>query len=160
MKKLVLLLMILLLSLGCSCQLMGGLFLGGLSCISDSAPDNLTDRNEIVSLYHDNEAAFLQAAETSSFDDLLSIYGVSDVYVHQNGMVEISYGAKGFGSNTYYYGIYYSKSDAICGPAFGDSDPAFMTPQGDGFLFKDSWGDNTLYIEPLGNHYYYYEEHF
>ena len=159
MKKIILLLMICLMSLCCGCQL-GGIFLGGLSCISDSAHDNLTDRDEIVAMYHDNETAFLKAAETNSFDDLLSIYGVSHVYVHDNGIVEISCGGKGMGSNTHYYGIYYSETDAMHAPNWGDLDPATLTPQGEGFFFKDSYGDDTFFIEPLGNHYYYYEEHY
>jgi hypothetical protein len=159
MKKIIVLLMICLLSVGCGCQL-GGMFLGGLSRISDSAPDNLTDRDEIIALFHDNETAFLKAAETNSFDDLLSIYGVSHVYVHDNGIVDISCGGKGMGSNTHYYGIYYSEDDDLCAIDVAPGDSSALTERDGGFSWEESGGDNSYYVEPLGNHYFYYEAHY
>ena len=156
-------LLILLLPLGCVLSPLSNLFgmfgLIVLSEIDDNRPGNLTDRNEIIAVFRENEEAFLHAAETNSFEDLNSISGVSSVTIKEN-YVDIEFGGAGFGSSTSYFGISYSETDDICSFQLAPNEPVNLTPEGDGFKFQDQFGGNVFYSEPLGNHYFYYEAHF
>lgn len=119
---------------------------------------NLTDKGDIVSLFHNNETMFLQAADSGDWTAIERLNGVRLVYPSAK-CVDIQCGGAGFASNTHYYGIFYSAEDDLC--AIWVSGPAEeLVAQGDGYLYEQTEGDNRSYIEPLGNHFYYYEGHF
>ncbi len=163
-QKLIVSLLILLLPLGCAMNPVSNIFgmigIINLSEIDDNRPGNLTDRDEIVAVYHENGEAFLNAAETGSFQDLESIYGVSEVIVDDR-YIDIEFGGSGFGSSTNYYGIFYSETDQLNAFQLGPSPMIELVPKDGGFSFTDSYhGGNGFYVEPLGNHYFYYETHF
>ena len=119
---------------------------------------NLTDKAEIITLYHQNEDCFLEAADSGDFSSLTAIDGISDVYVSDD-YVEIECGSTGFGPETHYYGIYYSETDDLCvmGPV---PSAAQLMPDGAGYRYIEEVGDNEYYVEPLGNHFFYYEAHY
>ena len=124
-----------------------------MSCLAfflTSCSGNLTNKSDIVSLYQKNEETFLQAVSDGDYSVVEKINGVQEVLVKEE-YVEISCGGAGFGASTHYYGIFYSA---------GDVDVAGMVEQGDGYLYQQEDGDNRIYIEPLGNDFYYYEAHF
>ena len=122
-------------------------------------PGNLTDRDSVVAFYRKNEAAFLSAAQTKDFDSLSSLFGVSEVYVRDE-YIDVSCGGFGIGPDTNYYGIFYSEGDDLCAIDVAPGDSSALTERDGGFFWEESGGDNSYYVEPLGNHYFYYEAHF
>jgi len=114
--------------------------------------------DRITRLYKKNEEAFILAAESGDFSSLSSIRGVKEVNVRENA-VEIWCDGAGFGPSTHYYGIFYSADDDLGAIGLGGSAEEFE-PSGDGYLYLQKDGDNRCYVEPLGNHYFYYEAHF
>lgn len=129
-------------------------------CLLSACSSNLTSKESIVNLYAKNEALFIDAASDGSFSDLEKITGVQSVYVFDEyEYVDIQCGGSGFGSSTHYYGIFYSETDNLCAiDVAGPRDE--LVEDGSGYRYKQSDGDNEYYVEPLGNHYFYYEAHF
>ena len=118
------------------------------------------DRAKTMALYQDNEERFREAAASGDFTGLETISGVSDVSVRED-YVEISCGGSGFGPETNYYGIFYSETDDLCAVEWiPPSSPQELVPDGAGYRYTEKGGDNESYVEPLGNHFFYYEAHF
>ncbi|MBP3478023.1 MAG: hypothetical protein J6K03_00885 [Oscillospiraceae bacterium] len=119
---------------------------------------NLTDKNDIVSLFRKNEQTFLQAANSGDYSAVGRISGVQKVYASET-YVDIQCGGAGLGSSTHYYGIFYSADDDLSAvDVAGPRDK--LVEYDDGYLYQEDGGDNRYYVEPLGNHFYYYEAHF
>ena len=120
--------------------------------------NNLTEKSDIISLYRKNEEIFLLAAENGDYSAIEEIKGVQKVLVRDTH-TDIQCGGAGFGPSTHYYGIFYSADDDLCAiDLAGPKDK--LVKYGDGYLYQEESGDNRFYVEPLGNHYYYYEAHF
>ena len=127
-------------------------------CFLSACSSNLTSKERIVNIYKKNEALFIDAASNRSFSDLEKINGVQKVLVRDE-YVDIQCGGSGFGSSTHYYGIFFSETDNLCAiDVAGPRDE--LVEDGNGYRYKQSDGDNEYYVEPLGNHYFYYEAHF
>ena len=127
-------------------------------CLLSACSSNLTSKESIVNLYTKNEALFIDAASDGSFSDLEKIRGVQKVLAWDE-CVDIKCGGSGFGSSTHYYGIFFSETDNLCAVVVaGPRDE--LVEDGSGYSYKQSDGDNEYYVEPLGNHYFYYEAHF
>lgn len=123
-----------------------------------SCSKNLTDKNDIISLFHKNEDCFKEASASGEYNELERIKGVQEVIIWDN-YVDIQCGGSGFGPSTHYYGIFFSLSDDLC--AIDVADPADeLKEDGNGYRYRQQNGDNEYYVEPLGNHYFYYEAHF
>ena len=119
---------------------------------------NLTEKSDIISLYQKNEKVFLQAADSGDYSEVERINGVQKVYISEK-YIDIQCGGAGFGPNTHYYGIFYSADDNLCAiDVAGPKDK--LVEQGNGYLYQEENGDNRYYVEPLGNHFYYFEAHF
>ena len=128
------------------------------ACLLFACSSNLTSKESIENLYTKNENRFADAESDGNFADLEKISGVQKVLV-QDEYVDIQCGGSGFGPNTNYYGIFFSETDNLCAiDVSGPSDE--LVEDGSGYRYKQSDGDNEYYVEPLGNHYYYYEAHF
>ena len=128
------------------------------ACLLSACFNNLTSKESIEELYTKNEILFADAASSGNFADLEKISGVNEVLV-QDGYVDIRCGGSGLGSSTHYYGIFFSETDDLCSVIFsGPRDE--LVEDGDGYRYKQTDGDNEYYVEPLGNHYFYYEAHF
>ncbi len=126
--------------------------------IFSACSDNLTEKNDIISLYQQNEEIFLLAADNGDYSAIERINGIQKVLVWDS-YVDIQCGGAGFGPSTHYYGIFYSSDDDLCAiDVAGPRDK--LVKQGDGWLYQEENGDNRYYVEPLGNHFYYYEGHF
>lgn len=127
-------------------------------CFLSACSNNLTSKESIVNLYTKNEALFVSAASNGSFSDLEKINGVQKVLAWDD-CVDIKCGGSGFGSGTHYYGIFFSEDDNLCAVnVAGPLDE--LVEDGNGYRYKQADGDNEYYVEPLGNHYFYYEAHF
>ena len=119
---------------------------------------NLTEKSDIISLYQKNEKIFLLAAENGDYSAIERIKGVQKVLVLDT-YIDIQCGGAGFGPGTHYYGIFYSADDNLCTiDVAGPRDK--LVEHGEGYLYQEKSGDNRYYVEPLGNHFYYYEAHF
>ena len=127
-------------------------------CFLSACSGNLTSKESIKDLYTQNETLFASAASSGSFSDLEKLRGVQNVFVGDE-YVNIECGGSGFGSSTHYYGIFFSETDDLCAvDVAGPIDE--LVADGDGYRYKQSDGDNEYYVEPLGNHYFYYEAHY
>ena len=127
-------------------------------CLLTACSSELSSKESVEDLYTKNEALFIGAASDGNFACLEKISGVQKVLVW-DGYVDIQCGGNGFGSGTHYYGIFFSETDDLCavdvsGPRDG------LVEDGNGYRYKQAGGDNEYYVEPLGNHYFYYEAHF
>ena len=127
-------------------------------CFLSACSGNLTSKESIEKIYIKNETLFVNAASDRSFADLEKISGVQKVLIWDE-YVDIQCGGSGLGSGTHYYGIFYSEADDLCAvEVAGPLDE--LVAVGNGYRYKQSDGDNEYYVEPLGNHYFYYEAHF
>ena len=123
-----------------------------------SCSKNLTDKNDIISVFRKNEGRFVEASESGEYKNLETIKGIQKVIVWED-YVDIECGGSGLGSSTHYYGIFFSLTDDLC--AIDVAGPADeLVEDGNGYRYRQQNGDNEYYVEPLGNHYFYYEAHF
>ena len=76
----------------------------------------------------------------------------------EDGYIEFYCGGVGIGSNTGYYGFYYSTNNEVNGLWFIDEKELIFN--GIGYLYKEKDGDNTYYTEKITDNFYYYEGHF
>ena len=119
---------------------------------------NLTEKSDVVSLFEKNRGEFLKAAESGDFSSVEKLSGVQGVSV-TDSCTDVSCGGAGMGPSTHYYGIFYSAADDLCAvDVAGPADE--LTADGAGWLYQESGGDNRYYVEPLGDHFFYYEAHF
>lgn len=119
---------------------------------------NLAEKGKIIALFQQNEALFLQAAQTGEYTTLEGIDGIERVYTSEN-YVDISCGGDGFGPSTHYYGIFYSEEDDLCAIDLAGPKDELVEHEG-GYLYQQENGANRYYVELLENHFYYYEAHF
>lgn len=123
-----------------------------------SCSNNLTDKNDIISVFRKNESSFIEASESSAYKNLEKIKGIQKVIIWDD-YIDIQCGGSGFGPHTHYYGIFFSLTDDLC--AIDVAGPADeLVDDGNGYRYQQQNGDNAYYVEPLGNHYFYYEAHF
>lgn len=80
--------------------------------------------------------------------------GVEDVCPWNGVQVDFLCRSEGFGSAGRYRGFYYSADNVI--RTFQGVDKAFA-PHGEGYLWQDPGGDNCCYVEPIENHWYYFD---
>ena len=71
-------------------------------------------------------------------------------------------GGIGFGSGTSYYGIFYSDSDDLLAVNVSLGSLEELQHQGPGFISVPPFSESNkrYYVEPLGNHFFYYEAHY
>jgi transcription elongation factor Elf1 len=117
-----------------------------------------TNSNDVITLFQENEAIFLQAANTGDYSQIEVIMGVQNVNVYESH-IDIQCNSEGFASETKYCGIFYSAENDLCAVnVAGPKDK--VVEKGEGYLYQEESGDNSYYVEPLGNHFFYYEADF
>ena len=139
-----------------------GIILTAVLCLSFlcgcSLTGNLTDRESVLKFYEKHRDTLAEAVESGDYGKAERLRNVHEVSVWEDS-VEFSCGGSGFGPSTHYYGIFYSPTDDLT--AIWCAGPAEeLTEQGDGYFYKERGGDNRYYVEPLDDHFYYYEAHF
>ena len=125
-------------------------------CVGNSK--NLTSQSEIIEMYQKNEKNFTDASLSGDFSELEAIAGVQEVVAHDE-YIDIQCGGSGLGSSTHYFGILYSADENFISLDVAEPYDSVMQ-EGMGYRYTQDNGDNFCYIEPLGNHFYYYEAHF
>ena len=135
------------------------LLAGFLLCLPSCR--GLTGRDQIIRLYRKNEAAFSRAAETGDFAPLAEIDGVQRVRTEER-CVHILCGGIGAGSGTAYFGIFYAASDDLLAVRVSLGTAEELQPEGEGFLYVSPvrGSNKRYYLEPLGNHFFYYEAYY
>ena len=130
-------------------------------CISiafTACSQSTTDKAEIISIFQQNEDTFIQATKDGDFSEVESISGVQEVYKNEE-YIDIQFGGYGFGSSTGYYGIFYSANNNMCAVDVAGPENE-LSEHGNGYKYQENDGDNKYYVEPLGNHFFYYEASF
>lgn len=122
-----------------------------------------SEKSRIIHYVKKHESLLLSCIEQNDFsavkkDAILQEIRVQDTYV------DFQCQGAGFGPETSYWGFYYSDKynmTAVLGPLPSGQ---FFQKSGSGYLWKESWydpkGDNSYYVEQIGDHFYYYEMHF
>lgn len=113
-------------------------------------------KNNIIAMYRENEALFAQAAASGDFSAIEALPGTESVFCDDDHVDVYCHGL-GFGPSTSYFGIFYSPSDDMSA-AYGKLPDGALQPEGTGWRYQQPESDNRYYVEPLGNHYFYYEE--
>lgn len=117
-------------------------------------------KKEIFEIVNENHFEITQAIETDDFENVEKIKGIEEILPEEN-YIDFYCGGKGIGSETSYYGFYYSKNNAI-DDTKGINYPkdAELIPVGKGFSWNETGGDNRFYVEKIIDNYFYYESHY
>ncbi len=118
-----------------------------------------TNKESVIKIFEKNEEIITKAIETGDFSKAKKIRGIEDIDIG-DGYIAFECGAKGFASNTSYYGFAYSPSGNFNSSIGGNISKKECIPSGEGFLWKESDGDNEFYFEEIGDGFIYYELHF
>ena len=131
--------------------------------IADFFPENLSGKEHIIRYVRKHEGLLLRYiakndAAIVEKQALIRQIRRNDAYI------EFCCGTSGVLPQDSVWGFYYSESDdllALCPPSFSERE---LLVSGNGYLRKESWedprGDNSYYVEPILDHFYYYEIHF
>ena len=106
-----------------------------------------------------NKENIIEAVQNNDFEQIKKISGIQNVYVGDD-YIDFSCGGSGMGSSTHYYGFFYSIDDNLTAWNSGAYSEEELVKNGNGFLWKEKYGDNTYYVERIGEHFFYYEAHF
>lgn len=124
-----------------------------------------SDRQGLVlSIYECQKADFQDAArqvlEQGNSAGVSCPVGVTEVSYcsYHIPVVEFQFGSWGIGSATSYWGVNYVPSGQLVG--YQGIPMEHWRTEGNGTLFYEAEGDNTCYVEPLGEGWYYYDMHF
>ncbi len=121
--------------------------------------NNLTDKNDIIKVFTKNEAVFTEAIKSNNFDNAKKISGIQDIYIGDD-YIDFICGGSGIAPSTHYYGFFYSSNDDLTAFNGGICPKEELIENGNGFSWKQKNGDNTYYVEKIGEHFFYYEAHF
>ena len=122
---------------------------------------NHLSKEAIFSLVKKNHSILLDASEAGQPEKAESIKGIREAFC-KDGFAFFECGGYGMGSETGYYGFYYSPDD-IAKPLLNGypvcSEEDFL-PEGNGYAYNEVEGDNRYYAERITNCFFYYEMHF
>lgn len=111
--------------------------------------------------YHKNqlelEAYCARVFEENDRDCNLEYDGMRVAYHRDAGMLEFDTGGSGLGSETSYWGFYYSATGK---PVGFQGSPVDFTETEDGYYWKEPDGDNWQKSKELAPHWFTYEAHF
>lgn len=129
--------------------------------LNGCAPRELTTQEDIVALFNANKETLLSTVEKWDFSKAEEISGIQQIHIAEDGSFADFYcGGKGFGPETAYYGFFWSSDDDLTALDGGICAPEALVPSGRGFLWQEERGDNEYYVEPLGDHFFYYRLEF
>lgn len=129
------------------------------SLTSCSSSDGITDKEDIINMFTENEDAIISAVNSESFDEIEKIHGIQSIDI-SNDYIDFSCGGAGFGPSTHYYGFFYSADDDLLAWNGGACPADELYECGQGYKYQQTDGDNEYYVEKIGEHFFYYEAHF
>ena len=117
-------------------------------------------KGEIFDLVGQNYDAIVDACIRMDPEALERIDGVTEVYVTDGYILAYCTGA-GIAPSSQYYGFYYAPDSQPVAVFDGQilCDTEDLTPEGDGFVYRDS-GYNRFYTEHIMGNLYYYSASF
>ena len=128
--------------------------------ITNYYPEYLTEKERIIRYVRKHEGLLLRYIEKRD-DDILKNQPIIEQIRTNDTYIDFSCGGSGFGSKTSYWGFYYSESDDLSALCPASSSKQELRKSGNGYVWEESWqnprGDNTYYVEPIVDHFYYYE---
>lgn len=131
-----------------------GIFLAAV-LITTSIPKVRTTL--FVKLYHDDiEQSLIQGMGVPADDAVLFGYKYVNTWEKEHSMTEFLISASGFGSETTYYGCYYSYDDVPL--AFQNLD-TLLVQDGNSWTWAGE-GDNCGITTKIMDHWYYFEASF
>ena len=104
-------------------------------------------------LYETAEAALSGGGTDAGFSEIKSV----DVFPGEHAIVQFIFTGSGIGSETKYYGFYYSPDDA---PAAFQNAPATLKPYKEGIWTWNDGSDNGGITKKLADNWYYFEAWF
>ncbi|MCR5792960.1 MAG: hypothetical protein K6G65_07305 [Lachnospiraceae bacterium] len=121
------------------------------------------DKTDIISYVSQNKEMLMDCINNQDYTKLNESKTIEDITdyddTEEDGkLVGFECGYSGFASESSYWGFFYSEKDApdaLCSTPIEESE---LSPDDDGYLWEDSYGDNTYYVEKICDHFYYYEE--
>ncbi|HBR31555.1 MAG TPA: hypothetical protein DD733_05690 [Clostridiales bacterium] len=129
------------------------------SLTSCSLSDGITEKDDIISLFNENEDAIVSAVRNESLSEIEKIRGIQSIYISDD-YIDFTCCGAGFGPSTHYYGFFYSVDDDLCAWNSGACPADGLYECGQGYKYMQSDGDNEYYVEKIGEHFFYYEAHF
>ena len=105
-----------------------------------------------------HQQRLLESVETHDFRGLKWRLPIREI--HDRGdHVDFACGASGFGSETAYWGFFYTPDDDLYAVWCAPPEQGFSA-MGSGYYWEEENGDNTCYVEPICGSFYYYEASF
>ncbi len=130
-----------------------------LSFSGCSALDDHASKEDIFSIVNEHYEMLIECINSNDFSAVERLKAIKEVDVTDD-CVDFYCGGSGFGSATFYVGFYYTDTDDMravwCAPAPEEE----LSPADGGYLWKEAEGDNQYYVEPIREHFYYYEASF
>lgn len=120
-----------------------------------------TSKDAIFFAVQNNQYHMKECIEQGNynFESLNPGFLIKDIIAEEN-FIDFRCGGSGFGSQTSYFGFYYTENDDVysvwCAPPREES----LACYGGGYLWEEKGGDNRYYTEKICDHFYYYEASF
>jgi len=96
--------------------------------------------------------------ENNILSETMALRGLQDISRdYKDSSINFYCGGRGLGSETSYYGFFYSADDDMTAIWCSGSP---LTRKGKGWEYQQPDGDNSYYTEKIADHFYYYEAHF
>lgn len=131
--------------------------------IADFFPENLSEKERIIRYVRKHEGLLLRYIAKNDAA-IVEKQAIIRQIRRNDAYIEFCCGTSGVLPQDSVWGLYYSESDdllALCPPSFSERE---LLVSGNGYLRKESWedprSDNSYYVEPILDHFYYYEIHF
>lgn len=124
-----------------------------VSAILSGCSDKIS-KDEIISLVLTNKELLLNDISNEDFGNCKKLSEIKEVNVYDDH-IEFYCGGSGAGGETTYSGFYYfgSLNQQEIFDALGQHD---FVREGKGYIFRQTDGDNVIYIEPITEAFYYY----
>ena len=128
-----------------------------LSLTSCRLLDDREDKGLICGFVSSNRDMLMECIESGDYSPLQKVFIIHDINPSDSGStVDFFCGGAGFGSETVYRGFFYSSAKSMfavwCAPSARELDE-----YGSGYMWRESNGDNTYYVEEICENFYYYE---
>lgn len=131
-----------------------------LSCSSCGIFNDKADKEDIIELVVENRETLIECIESGDYSELdrFKYRKILEIDVNETS-VDFYCGGSGFGPSTSYCGFFYSAEgsmrDVWCAPLF-----SALTPEGDGYIWREHGGDNSYYVQPICDNFFYYESYY
>ena len=121
--------------------------------------DDRMSKEDIFSYVSGNQEMILSCITAKDFSPLSATFPEDRIMV-KDDHVDFDCGGKGFGSATAYCGFFWSKEENLRAVWCAPPESEVLSPQGNGYFWKETQGENTYYVEKICDGFFYYESSF